>query len=68
MTVFSLEPITDNRRQITDNKKMELKEKLISSFMAFEERVDVNDSLHDIRINAMKNFENNGFPTKKEEA
>ena len=47
---------------------MELKEKLISSFMAFEERVDVDSTLHDIRINAIKNFETNGFPTKKEEA
>lgn len=47
---------------------MELKEKLISSFMAFEESVDVNDTLHDIRINAIKNFETHGFPTKKEEA
>jgi len=48
--------------------KMELKEKLISSFMAFEERVDVTADLHDIRTSAIKNFENKGFPTKKEEA
>ena len=47
---------------------MELKEKLIASFMAFEERVDVNADLHDIRTTAIKNFENKGFPTKKEEA
>ena len=47
---------------------MELKEKLIASFMAFEERVDVNADLHDIRTSAIKNFENKGFPTKKEEA
>ncbi|WP_091392413.1 Fe-S cluster assembly protein SufD [Flavobacterium noncentrifugens] len=47
---------------------MELKEKLISSFMAFEERVDVTADLHDIRTSAIKNFENKGFPTKKEEA
>jgi len=47
---------------------MELKEKLISSFMAFEERVDVHADLHDIRTSAIKNFENKGFPTKKEEA
>ncbi|MFL9845873.1 Fe-S cluster assembly protein SufD [Flavobacterium rhizosphaerae] len=47
---------------------MDLKEKLLSSFMAFEERVDVNAELHDIRTNAIKNFENKGFPTKKEEA
>lgn len=36
--------------------------------MAFEERVDVNSDLHDIRTQAIKNFENRGFPTKKEEA
>lgn len=47
---------------------MELKEKLISSFMAFEEQVDVNGSLHDIRTSALKNFEEKGFPTKKEES
>ena len=47
---------------------MELKEKLLSSFMAFEEKIDVHSELHDIRTNAIKNFENKGFPTKKEEA
>ena len=36
--------------------------------MAFEELVDVNNELHDVRIEALKNFENKGFPTKKEEA
>ena len=34
---------------------MELKEKLISSFMAFEEKIaDVNNELHDIRTSAIK--------------
>jgi len=47
---------------------VDLKEKLISSFMAFEEKVDVTAQLHDIRTSAIKNFENKGFPTKKEEA
>ena len=47
---------------------MELKEKLISSFMAFEEKIDVHSELHDLRIEAIKNFENKGFPTKKEES
>ncbi|PDS23797.1 Fe-S cluster assembly protein SufD [Flavobacterium branchiophilum] len=46
---------------------MELKEKLLASFMAFEERVDVQTELHDLRTSAIKNFENKGFPTKKEE-
>jgi Fe-S cluster assembly protein SufD len=47
---------------------MDLKEKLLSSFMAFEERVDVHAELHDVRTSAIKNFENKGFPTKKDEA
>ena len=47
---------------------MELKEKLLSSFMAFEERIDVHSELHDVRTAAIKNFENKGFPTKKDEA
>jgi Fe-S cluster assembly protein SufD len=47
---------------------MELKEKLLSSFMAFEERIDVQSELHDVRTAAIKNFENKGFPTKKEES
>lgn len=47
---------------------MELKEKLVASFMAFEEKVDVHSDLHDLRTAAIKNFETKGFPTKKEEA
>lgn len=47
---------------------MDLKEKLLSSFMAFEERVDVNADLHSVRTEAIKNFENKGFPSKKDEA
>lgn len=47
---------------------MELKEKLLSSFLAFEQKVDINTDLHDIRNEALKVFENKGFPTKKEEA
>lgn len=47
---------------------MDLKEKLTSSFMAFEEQIDTSARLHDIRTQAFKNFENLGFPTKKEEA
>lgn len=47
---------------------MELKDKLISSFMAFEEKIDTSSSLHDVRSAAIKNFENKGFPSKKEEA
>jgi Fe-S cluster assembly protein SufD len=47
---------------------MELKEKLLSSFLAFEGQVDVNSSLHELRVDAMKCFETKGFPTKKDEA
>jgi len=47
---------------------MELKEKLLSSFMAFEERIDVDADLHSVRTEAIKNFEYKGFPTKKDEA
>ena len=47
---------------------MELKEKLLASFMAFEEKIKDNEDLHEVRNQAIKNFENKGFPTKKEEA
>jgi hypothetical protein len=43
---------------------MELKDKLLSSYVAFENRVDVNTDIHELRSNAFKNFENLGFPTK----
>ena len=36
--------------------------------MAFENTQDCATSVHDIRSEAIKNFENKGFPTKKEEA
>ena len=45
-----------------------LKEKLLSSFLAFEEKIDVHADLHNIRTSALKNFEAKGFPSKKEEA
>ena len=47
---------------------MELKEKLVSSFLAFENTVDIDASVHDIRSETIKIFEEKGFPTKKEEA
>ena len=47
---------------------MDLKEKLVSSFMAFENQVDVDSYVHGIRTEAIKAFETTGFPTKKEEA
>jgi len=47
---------------------MDLKEKLISSFLAFENQVDVDAYVHDIRSEAIKTFEDQGFPSKKDEA
>ncbi|MFD2543154.1 Fe-S cluster assembly protein SufD [Lacinutrix gracilariae] len=47
---------------------MDLKEKLVSSFLAFENHVDVDTAIHDIRSEAIKTFETKGFPSKKEEA
>jgi Fe-S cluster assembly protein SufD len=47
---------------------MELKDKLVSSFLAFENHIDIDSPVHDIRSEAIKAFEINGFPSKKEEA
>ncbi len=47
---------------------MELKDKLISSYVAFENSVDINSDVHEIRSKALQNFEELGFPTKKLEA
>ncbi|NHF60326.1 Fe-S cluster assembly protein SufD [Flavobacteriaceae bacterium TP-CH-4] len=47
---------------------MDLKDKLIASFMAFENNVDIDHPVHDVRTEAIKNFETKGFPSKKEEA
>ena len=46
---------------------MEFKEKLISSHLAFEEDLDLTDSVHDTRAQALKIFEEKGFPSKKDE-
>ena len=47
---------------------MELKDKLVSSFMAFEETVDIDSTVHEMRSEALEVFEKNGFPTRKDEA
>ncbi len=47
---------------------MELKDKLISSYVAFENGLNVNSDVHEIRSKALQNFEKLGFPTKKLEA
>ena len=46
---------------------MEFKEKLISSHLAFEEDLDLTDSVHQTRAQALKIFEEKGFPSKKDE-
>lgn len=47
---------------------MELKDKLVSSFMALEDHLEDTSPIHDIRNQAIKTFEQEGFPTKKQEA
>ncbi|MCG9971261.1 Fe-S cluster assembly protein SufD [Christiangramia crocea] len=46
---------------------MELKDKLISSFFAFEESLDTENGIDDIRNQAIKDFESLGFPNRKDE-
>jgi len=47
---------------------MELKEKLLSSFLLMEQELDLSTAVHDLRTESLKTFEELGFPTKKEEA
>ena len=47
---------------------MELKDKLMSSYLAFEEQVDLENDIHQVRNKAIKFFEQTGFPTKRLEA
>lgn len=47
---------------------MKLKEKLLSSYLAFEENIDLENDIHNLRNEAIKYFENTGFPHKKQEA
>ena len=46
---------------------MEFKEKLISSYLAFEDGLDLTDTVHETRARALKVFEDKGFPAKKDE-
>ena len=48
---------------------MDLKEKLVASFMAFENRgnVDLDSKVHEIRSAAIERFEKDGFPDRKDE-
>lgn len=47
---------------------MSLKDKLVSSYLAFEDHLEDDSPIHDIRSKAINVFEGKGFPTKKEEA
>jgi len=47
---------------------MDLKDKIVSSYVAFEDKVNMNSNVHKIRSEAFQNFEDLGFPTKKLEA
>lgn len=47
---------------------MDLKEKLLSSYLVFDDQTDVDSYVHNLRNEAVKVFEEKGFPTKKEEA
>jgi Fe-S cluster assembly protein SufD len=47
---------------------MDLKEKMLSSFVALEQELDLSSPVHDIRSTSLKTFEALGFPSKKDEA
>src|SRR5690606_2306336 len=47
---------------------MSLKEKLITSFIAFDNHISGKSPIQDIRYAAIKSFEEKGFPTKKDES
>ena len=47
---------------------MSLADKLVSSFLAFELDINVQSPVHNIRTEAIKEFEKLGFPNKKLEA
>ncbi|WP_299556759.1 Fe-S cluster assembly protein SufD [Seonamhaeicola sp.] len=47
---------------------MDLKEKLLSSFLVFENQAEIDSYVNNVRNDAIKTFEEKGFPTKKDEA
>ena len=47
---------------------MDLKDKIVSSYVAFENAVNIDTDIHEIRTEAIQNFETIGFPSKKIEA
>ncbi|MCT8339183.1 Fe-S cluster assembly protein SufD [Flavobacteriaceae bacterium TK19130] len=46
---------------------MSLKDKLVTSYFAFEDNLADDSPIHNLRNDAIKNFETIGFPTKKDE-
>ena len=47
---------------------MNFQEKLLDSFIAFEQDVDLLNPIHSDRKEALKRFEEQGFPSKKDES
>ncbi len=47
---------------------MSFKDKLLSSYIALEDYLEFDSPIHDVRNNAIKIFEEKGFPSKKDEA
>ncbi len=47
---------------------MDLKDKIVSSYVAFEDGIDMDSDVHSVRSKAFQSFETLGFPTKKLEA
>ncbi len=47
---------------------MSLKDKLLTSYIAFEDHLEDDSPIHDLKNKAIKVFETQGFPTKKQEA
>ena len=44
---------------------MDLKDKILSSYVAFENEMDMNSDIHEIRMKSLEKFEKLGFPSKK---
>lgn len=47
---------------------MSFKDKLLSSYIALEDYLEFDSPIHDVRNKAIKDFEEKGFPSKKDEA
>ena len=47
---------------------MDLKEKIISSYVAFEDGVNINSDIHEIRTEAFQNLEKLGLQSKQLDA